>query len=918
VQKCCVVSRWSSVALALVLAGCGDVQQPPAADPNPLLPTGRQIKPEPLASQNVGSLPVNLIASADGQYAISTDGGYRQSLWSTRISDGVGVSHIGFGGKKAKATPTTQEKTNGLYYGLAAGDGMIYAAQGAHDAIAVIQISPEGSLKQERSITTKPGDFPAGLALDTAGRLYVANNDPVSPPPIFKPSSVTIYDAQSGKELGRYDFADSFGGTPNFPLAVAVTKDGKKLYVGSERDSAVYVLDTSDPAHIKSLGKIETGAHPVALLFNKAQTRLFVANAHSDTVSFVDTAKDAVIQTILLRPDIAKSVAGATPTGLAFSPTEKFLYVSLGDMNAVAVIDVPDVELEGYIAAGWYPSAVIVSPDGKRLLVANAKGTKVRNPNPPSGDPKKKQSPNNLLEGTVMSVATPTKEELKKQTEQVMEYNRLTPRFINDENPLKDIGLQAGKIQHVIYIIKENRTYDHILGDMKQGNGDPKYCLYPREVTPNLHALAERFVLLDNFYDSGEVSGDGWTWSTQAMANEYTIRNVPYQYSDRGRKFDYEGSNNSWLSGGFPAVGPDGKPLSDHPAFKNGAKPFPDVAEAPGGHLWDLAKKAGLTYRNYGMFMSNGIKTKEGANVIPDNYPASTGLQPGGHNLEGITDVDFRKFDLDYPDSEAPSLYHDQTKDNKFLWIKTKFGKFDSKSRFTEWNREFQQMLAKDPTGAAVPNLMLVRLGTDHTQGANPGKKDPKAMVADNDYAVGQLVETISKSPIWKNSAIFILEDDAQDGPDHVDAHRSICFAISPWIKKGSIDHSFHNTSGCLRTMELLLGLPPMCQYDAIASPIMNWDTTPSNDAPYAAILPPAGIMIMTNPRKNEVKPVSPEAMLLEEATKMDFTVADRVPADKLNDMLWKMSKGFDAKMPATPKGIAGVTVPKTKDDDDD
>lgn len=191
-------------------------------------------------------------------------------------------------------------------------------------------------------------------------------------------------------------------------------------------------------------------------------------------------------------------------------------------------------------------------------------------------------------------------------------------------------------------------------------------------------------------------------------------------------------------------------------------------------------------------------------------------------------------------------------------------------------------------------------------------------MVADNDFAVGQLVETISKSPIWKSTAIFILEDDAQNGPDHVDAHRSICFVISPWIKKQSIDHTFHNTSSCIRTMELLLGLPPMCQYDAIATPIANWDSAPNNAEPYAAILPPASILVQINPKQNEVKPVSPEAALLNDALKMDFTVADRVPAEQLNEMLWKMSRGYNSKMPATPKGIAGVTVPKTKDDDDD
>jgi YVTN family beta-propeller protein len=893
------------------------------------LVTGKGVGSDFLASQDVGSMPINLIASADGKYVISTDAGFRQALWSTRISDGVGVSHVPFVHKRTKDA-TQEEKSRGLYYGLAAGEGVIYAAQGAHDTIAVLSIDAEGKLKRERTIATKASDFPSGLALDGQGRLYVANNDPVALPPKVQASSVAVYDAKAGKELGRFEFKDSFGGTPNFPLAITVTKDGRKVYVGSQRDSAVYALDVADPAKITLAKKIETGSHPVALLLNKDESRLFVANAQSDTVSFVDTASDAVVATVLLRPDIARSVAGATPTGLAFSPSGKFLYASLGDMNAVAVIDIPDKELEGYVAAGWYPSAVVCSADGKRLLVANAKGTALRNPNPPATRPgnrparpadaeKKKVSPLTLLEGNVVSVAVPGKEELKQQTERVLEYNRLTPKFIDQPNPLAGIGIKAQSgIKHVIYIVKENRTYDHVLGDLKQGNGDPKYCVFPRENTPNQHALAERFVLMDNFYDSGEVSGDGWTWSTQAMANEYAIRNVPYQYSERGRKFDYEGTNNEWPTGGFPATGPDGKPLSAHPAFKEGMKPFPDVAEAPGGHLWDLARKHGLSYRNYGFFVSNGVKTKEGVVVTPDNWPASAGLQPGGRDLGGITDIDFRRFDTGYPDSEAWQILYERTKDERFKWKTIKFGQYDASSRFSEWNREFGQMLKKDPSGAAVPNLMTVRFCTDHTAGANPGAKSPRAMVADNDFAVGQLVEAVSKSPIWKSTAIFIIEDDAQNGPDHVDAHRSTSYVISPWIKRGSVDHTFHNTSSCLRTIELLLDLPPMCQYDAAATPIGNWDTGPNNDREYRAILPPAKILIDTNPKENEVKPVSPEARLMEESLKMDFSVADRAPADKLNDVIWRMCMGMEARVPVTPKGIKGVTIQDVKDDDDD
>ena len=239
---------------------------------------------------------------------------------------------------------------------------------------------------------------------------------------------------------------------------------------------------------------------------------------------------------------------------------------------------------------------------------------------------------------------------------------------------------------------------------------------------------------------------------------------------------------------------------------------------------------------------------------------------------------------MEYPDSDAWRIWQERTKNPNAPWIKTKFGKYDAPSRFAAWNREFQQMLANDPTGGAVPNLMTVRLCTDHTAGANPGKKSPKAMVADNDFGVAQLVEAVSKSPIWKHCAIVIIEDDAQDGPDHVDAHRSTCFVISPWIKKGSVDHSFHNTSSALRTIECLLNLPPMCQYDGIATPIGNWDDAPRNDAPYEPLLPPEAIVTDTNPAKNEVKPISPEARLIEESEKMDFVNADQAPADKLND----------------------------------
>ena len=913
--------RWwkpAAVLVATALVGCQNhgsskpqdsAQSSAPESTGPRLITGRHISPVPVASQDVGSNPANMIPVLDGKFAISTDIGYRQALWSIRAEDGKGISHVTFTGRRGNL-----DASNGLYYGLAASsDGKLYAAQGNHDSIAVFQVSPEGELTATQTINTKKHDFPTGLALDDHGRLYVANNDPQSTT-LPEPSSVAIYDADSEKELGRYRFTDSFAQSPNFPLAVCVLHDGSKLYVASERDGAVYVLNTTDPAHITMAGKISTGSHPGAIIFDKAQRRMFVANASSDTVSIVDTQTDQITGTVLLRPIIAKDLPGATPTGLALSADEKWLYASLGDMNAIAVVDIGDLQVESYISAGWYPTGVVLAPDGKHLLVANAKGTAARNLNPPPG--KRHQSPLNIIEGNVQLLAIPTKDQFKASAEKVLADNRLTPRHLSNDNPLKSISLHSGKIQHVIYIVKENRAYDQILGDISKGNGDPKYVIFGRDVTPNLHAIAERFVLLDNFYDCGEVSGDGWVWSTQAMANEYVIRNVPYGYSGRGRHFDYEGENNGYPAGGFPAKDANGKPSSDLPVFKNGAEPITDVAESPGGHLWDLAEKNGRTYRNFGFFENDGGKTRDGKRVAPENWPSATGLLPAGHDLAGRTDIDFRRFDLDYPDSDAPHLYYEKTHDPRFLWGRTKYGTHDAPCRFAEWNREFQEMLKKDPSGNSVPNLMTVRMGDDHTFGASANKHTPRSMVADNDFGVGELVEAVSRSPIWHSTAIFVIEDDAQDGPDHVDTHRSTCYVISPWIKRGRVDHTFHNTASCLRTIEDLLDLPPMCQYDATSSPIMDWDSAPHNIEPFQATMPAEKYAMEHNPDRGQVRPVSPELSLLEQSAKMDFSVEDRAPAQELDEIIWQTVKGPGAKMPRTPRGYMPASG-KQKDDDD-
>ena len=932
-----------SVAAATALFGTPALAQ----NPNPLV-TGKRITLPPLGAQtNVGSLPMNMILTPDGKYAISTDMGFRQGLACVSTVTGtlaqpitapaptspdgapaglpVSKSIVQFG----TIQPDGTYGPAGLYYGLAIqanGDGTstLYASEGASNAVAVVTVGADGSLTLKQTLALPAGDFAAGLALDGRGNLFVAVNETYpagAVANITTPGSLLVLDTATGTVKSRYSFvlpqsllADGktlFSPT-NFPLAVAATAAGK-VYVTSQRDANVTVVDCSDPASPKAGATIPTGAHPISLLLNKAQTKLYVANAHSETVSTISTATDTVSATVLLAPTGAHGLPGATPTGLALTPDESRLYVSLGDANAVGVVDLAAGQTIGYIPAGWYPTAVVASPFKKQILVANAKGTQTRYPNPAykqftfAG-----QYDLNLIEGSVQTIPVPNSTQLAAQTQQVLANNRLaeigsaSPTTVTSANPLAAINLKAGKIKHVIYIVKENRTYDQILGDEPGGNGDPSLVLFGRDVTPNLHALAERFVLLDNFYDCGEASGDGWPWSTQGQASEYVIKNLPYNYSGRGRNYDFEGTNNNYPVGGFPATDPYGQPLVPKSPFHdptNGGKApaIADVSQAPGGHIWDDALKnidltgTGLTskYRNYGFFAVFGDNV-----VTPDNYPADAGLQPAGHDGGGITDIDFRRYDAAYADSEGPLKVYNATGKTSVLYPRATYGHYAMPSRYTEWNREFQQMLAKDPTGNAVPAFETLRVMHDHTQGLSAGVHTPRAEVADNDYSVGQIVEAVSKSPIWNSTAIFVIEDDAQDGPDHVDGHRSTCYVISPYIKRASVDHTFYNTDSVLKTMELLLNIPPMNQYDAVATPILDFGTDPAqNSGPYAATQPDASILGEIAPAAQSTDTLFPLEQL---SAKMDFAHPDSAPVGLLNEIIWKSVKGVHSKLPAT------------------
>lgn len=858
--------------LALGLALCSFAVAPLNAQTTPPVPlvTGKFITPIGQHTE-IGSFPVHSLLSPDGRYIVVTNTGFRQYLSVIRVADGKIASRIEFNALRRDA-----KGKEGLYYGLAFGpvqEGKypLYASLGAEDRVDIFTLDANGILVDTRKslhnpTANKDAKLPhhiAGIALNSDGsRLYAANNQTGAETKLR--GSLSILDTVNDKPLAKVDL-------PGFPFAVAALTVGphadKKVYVTSERDGVVSVVS---PQQAKNLRNIRTGMQPIGLLLNQRQDRLYVANAGSDTISVINTETDKVIQTILVRPDDARGLPGATPTGMALGPGEKTLYVTLADMNCLAVVDTQAGKLIGYLPTGWYPTSVTVAPGGGALFVTSAKGINARNPN---GKPvgAKGQYIQNIIEGTISRIETPKPADLINHTRQTIENNRLTATM---ERGTRAKFVNPG-IEYVIYIIKENRTYDQVLGDLPQGNGDKSLCLFPREVTPNQHALAERFVLLDNFYVCAEVSADGWQWSVAGMASEYTSRNAPFNYSGRGRNYDFEGQNN-------------GVPVD--------LLGLPDVARTPGGYIWDLCAKHGVSYRNYGCYVNFGVPLEAGVPTAKPGTARSAENIPVKKALQGHTDLNFRLYDMDYPDSELWKVYNaPQTAKMQ------SYGKFNASSRFAAWKREYDAFVKS----GKMPRFMIVRFPRNHTSGTSEGAPTPKAMVADNDYAVGQLVEAVSHSPYWKKTAIFILEDDAQNGFDHVDAHRSIAFVISPYIKKGTIDSSFYNTDSMLRTMQLLLGLPPMSQYDAIAPPMTVFGRTPENDAPFTALLPDRRIATEVN-LKTAYRARDSKRLL-------NPLREESAPDEELNDILWHAIKGRNTPKPPLRYGLR--LNPKRDDD---
>jgi DNA-binding beta-propeller fold protein YncE len=756
----------------------------------------------------------------------------------------------------------------------------------------------------------------AGVAVSKDGKTLVVAN--------YYNDSITVFygglgNWSKGMELdlrpGKSDVSKAGIPGGEYPFWVVVKDNGSlqtsgssaTAYISSVRDREIVVVSLGEKPAVAA--RIPVKGQPNKMTLNGAQTLLYVVEDQSDTIDVIDTAKNAILETIPVLahvsglPSSLEQYSGANPNSATLSPDEKQLYVTLGNLNSVAVVALGGTNsgdhVIGLIPTGWYPNSVSFSGDGKWVYVINGKSPTGPNadfyysygpPTHKSGYASNQYNPQ-LVKAGLQSFPLPGADQLTTLTAQVAKNNRFS-YTVNANDAAVMAAVRQG-VQHVIYIIKENRTYDQILGDLEIGNGDPALAEFGTALTPNQHNLARNFVTLDNIYATSEVSYDGWAWTTSAQAQQIVESQYPLTYAGRGLALDQGGLNRT-VNVAIPSVEERkaANPLtSDDPDVLPGqtdvAAPDGPDNEVNTGFLWDSALRANLTVRNYG-FSIDGTRytfpptSTYSLSLAPD--PASTNTivaYPTNVSLAPYTDPYFRGWDPTFPD------YY----------------------RYKEWEREFDTKYVAG--GEDLPALSLVRLMNDHTGNfgtAIAGVNTPEIQQADNDYAVGLLVEKISKSKYANNTLIFIIEDDAQDGPDHVDSHRTIAFVAGAYVKQGALVSTQYNTIDFIRTIEEVLGLPPMNLNDALARPMADiFNTTPGKWS-FSAVPSPAlynsQLPLPPKPAGLVVPESTHDAAYWAQVTQgMDFTSEDRFDFAVYNRILWNGLMG-DVSYPATSTGM--------------
>ncbi len=937
-----VVATLCSMALTVSLQGQGPAQKP--ID----LPTSKAILPPvPGSPQRLNSLPMAFALSPDRKYTAIVNAGY--GTVESDYQQSIAVLDNATG----KLTDFPEQRT-GQRAPQTLYNGLVWSADGHHlyasldsiskpagdaagatgNAIAVYRFDA-GQLLPERLLPVPlqpltPGrsqnqlskPIPAGLAIPLPTGLAlvhgVGQKDRLLVADEFS-DDVLLMNAATGAVLHRFDLGSGTVTPSTYPIAVTATRDGRRAFIALWNGSAVAELDLHSGKVKRTLPllapAVATGpsSHPTALLLSPDDTRLYVALANRDAVATIDVGDGALKLAGILDTRLpGQQYFGAIPSALALSADGRNLFVANSGSDAVAVFvtrqpphrnKVPRHAI-GFLPTEWFPTAVQVL--GDRLLVATGKGTGTgpnaqKQPTPAHRDPSNERITKrahqyiaSLLYGSLATIdlrqAMP---ELPALSAAVLASNRM-------QSAQQHLSFATGThpIKHVIYIIKENRTYDQLLGDLPVGDGDPSLTMYGSTVTPNQHKLALQFGVLDNFYDSGEVSGDGHVWSTAGITSDYTEKNWQQAYRGGERMYDYEG------------VVEEGYPLLEK---------MSDVNEPDSGYLWTNLQRHGKSLYHFGEYVSSKFCDDSGE-APKDKSPLLGTPEVTREQCANASILPGSQIPPNYGGGASPYPWHIPLLYRNVATKPELAGNFDpqypdfnlkfpDQLRFEEFQTHLRTWQADRAQGNdTMPSFVMLRFANDHTAGTTPGSPTPKASVADNDLAVGRAVEAISHSAYWDDTAFFILEDDAQDGADHVDAHRSIALVVSkysPRLPQPVVDHTFYTTVSVLRTMEDLLGVPPMNNNDAFAPLIQTLftgnGTQPAFDADY------------TN-RDNRLiytanTPQSPGA---KQSGKMDFSHEDRAPARALNIILWKDAKGL------TPVPDAILKLKKNRTDDDD
>lgn len=811
-----------------------------------IVATGQRVQP---AGQTLtySGRPVDMALSPDGK--------------ALYLKDDKGVCVVDAAGWRVKRRLAFPKEGGGSLYGIRVSkDGKRVWATGAGNTLWELNVGEGGALTVGRGISIpgpggKGASYPCGIAASAdESRLFVCLN---------RNNTLAEIETATGKILREIPVGVA-------PYAVVLSADGKTAFVSDwggrhPKDGEMTADSAGTPTRVDkrgvavsgavsfvalttgaSVAEVETGRHASTLLLTPDGKTLYVANANDDTVSVLDTARRRVVKIITVKPD-ASLPYGSQPNALALSPDGKTLCVACGGNNAVAVIDLPEGKIRGWIPAGWYPGALI--SDGKNLFVASIKGFGSRGI---QEDGKETKGWNVYQYQAVVSrLPFPTGTELTGSTAQVYADARIAQARQEAKKARKGVAAvpvpaRAGEpspIKHVVYIIKENRTYDQLFGDLKQGDGDPSLCLYGRDITPNHHALAERFVLLDNYYCNGVLSADGHSWAT-------------------------EGNNTDHLEKAFGG-------FTRSYTFGDDALTYSAT-----GFIWDKILDKGLTFRNYGEMDYTDEKPDVSYAEILKDWQDKTGKikfehRIGIQRLKKHSAPDAPGWNMDIPDIIRAEVF---LKD-----LKT-------------WEAKGE-----------MPSFVILYLPNDHTTGTTPGDPTPQAYLADNDLALGRVVEGLSKSRFWKDTAIFVNEDDPQSGFDHVDGHRSICLVVSPYTRRGVVVSDFYNQASVLHTIGRIFGVSAMNQQDS-AAPLMTacFQPTP-NLTPFKAL--PNNIPLgQPNPKKDALSPNARRLAALSET--IDFSGPDRAHDEALNRILWQNAKPA-AAYPAPLAGAHGSGLAK-------